>query len=102
MKALEILKEYQYADECLGLMSGALNEAIAELEALQTKVTAYEMLVAQQENEIADLKKQLEPKTCDGCRWYDELRPSYCGNLEPCARSNHEWDKDRYEPEDTE
>lgn len=37
-------------------------EAIEELKTLQSNYEAQEII-------IADLKKQLEPKNCEGCKW---------------------------------
>lgn len=79
MKALEILKRFD--DKCesaLGFNGECviplfeIKEAIEELEALQSNYEAQEII-------IADLKKQLEPKSCETCKWKD-----YLGQFSPC------------------
>lgn len=65
---------------------------------LKQKVKELENNAVMYRNELLEA---IEPKSCDGCIWYDELHPSYCDCLEPCVRFKHGWDKDRYEPKQT-
>jgi hypothetical protein len=58
----------------------------------------YIRSLEQRNLELEKTVKELEePKTCFGCKWFDELHPSYCDCLYKCARFKHGWDKDYYE-----
>jgi len=71
------------------------------------KIGEYVDKLFDQQDQLQQHIKSLEAKLnteqleCDGCKWYDELKPSSCDCLEPCKRFKHGWDKDRYEPKDT-
>jgi len=74
MKALELLLQYQYADEIGGgMMKDEINEVIAELEEL------------------------MKPKSCEGCRWKYE---PYSENL-PCCSCDRSVGIDYYELKET-
>ena len=72
MKALELLKQYQYADDCLdGLMAEELNEAITELEALESKlIECMERYTDLEFKLICDKKN-----SCDRCKYEEKHIP---------------------------
>jgi len=73
MKALELLLQYQYADEIGGgMMKDEIKEAISELEEF------------------------MKPKSCEGCRWKYE---PYSENL-PCCSCDRSVGIDYYEPKE--
>ena len=95
MKALEILKEEERKlrfkwDE--GFMTYAESErhksVMKSIEELTTLQSNYEA----QESIIADLKKQLKPKSCDGCK-HEHTFKSICFM---CLRTS----PDYYTPKD--
>lgn len=96
MKALEIL---EYAVVILNNVSDIkakeYKEAIEELKTLQANYEAQEII-------IADLKKQLEPKTCEGCNYSLDDKPySKSETCLACIR-NTIIAFDYYEPKDKE
>jgi hypothetical protein len=81
MKALDLLKALR-DDYIHGELSSDINEATAELEALQARIAELEALQA--------------PRSCDGCKWeFDEFRLS--NGLDVCNYCTREH-IDRYEP----
>jgi hypothetical protein len=68
MKALDLLKSLR-DDYIHGELSSDINEAIAELEALQSKYDNGLLQYYKLWDMYSDLKKQLEPKSCDGCKF---------------------------------
>ena len=57
MKALEILRKLD--KQMLNFTSFEVKEALEELTTLQSKVTAYEMALAESDNELQTLKLKL-------------------------------------------
>ena len=70
MKALELIKKY-FLDH------PEADEAIVELEAWQSKYDNGQLQYSKLWDMYSDLKKQLEPKSCDLCKH----REDYCGEF---------------------
>jgi hypothetical protein len=77
---------------------GQIDEAIAELEAWQSKYDNGQLQYSKLWDMYSDLKKQLEPKSCDGCKWeFEDFRLS--NGIDVCNYCAREY-IDRYEPKD--
>ena len=85
LKALNVLKWLANNEALSGAFHNEAIEAISELKALQSNYEAQESI-------IADLKKQLKPKSCDGCK-HEHTFKSICFM---CLRTS----PDYYTPKD--
>jgi hypothetical protein len=82
-----------------------LEARIAELEALQSRYDNGQLQYYKLWDMYSDLKKQLEPKNCDGCKWYipQDVHRNYCDNVNShiCVRYDFNDIDDFYEPKDS-